>query len=490
VNPETVTLPVPYDHPLPVFDPIKALAFVGDLSMGQPIDHSTRTAWIATQLAAAAGFNAEVQGQVACTALLRWSGCTANAPEFSELFGDDVGGRRIMLANTSTSDAAGLARSLGPAAEIHCEVSGEVARVLGMPAEVERALRCMFESFDGQGKPRGLPAAQIPDAVFIVTIAADLEIFSRTHGLARALASIIERGDARYPASLVDIAARHAAGWIDAVERDAASALTPPPALRDAHAAPELLADVIDLKFPWMTGFSRRVAATAQHCAQRLGLDDEQCERVRRAGLIHGMGRASVPNAVWESTAARSEADRERLRLVSYWTHRAANRIEALRDAAEIASYVDERLDGSGCFRGAKGAAIDTGGRILALAMQWVWLRTARPGVPALSDAQALAALHDEVQLGRFDATVLAALAQEGDAPRLPAKTAANSDILSVREVEVLGRISLGDSNKEAARILGISPSTVRAHLENIFRKLECNTRAAATLKASSLGLF
>jgi HD-GYP domain-containing protein (c-di-GMP phosphodiesterase class II)/DNA-binding CsgD family transcriptional regulator len=479
---------VPTASPVPVFDPIKALAFVGDLSMGQPIDHSVRTAWIAMQLAAAAGFNTEVQGHVACTALLRWSGCTANAPEFAELFGDDVGGRRTMLANTSVADAAALARSVGPMAEIHCEVSGEVAHVLGMPPEVERALRCMFESFDGQGKPRGLPASQIPDAVFIVTIAADLEILSRTHGLARALSVIAERSDARYPATLAGIATSHAADWIDAVERDAASALTAPVALRDVHAAPELIADVIDLKFPWMTGFSRRVADTALQCARRLGLEEAQCENVRRAGLIHGMGRSSVPNAVWESTGPRSEADRERLRLVSYWTHRAASRIEALRDAAELASFVDERLDGSGCFRGARGAAIDTGGRILALAMQWVWLRTARPGVTALNDTQALAALQDEVRLGRFDASVLAALADTGDAPR--AAPVSDNGVLSSREVEVLGRISLGDSNKEAARTLGISPSTVRAHLENIFRKLECNTRAAATLKATTLGLL
>jgi HD-GYP domain-containing protein (c-di-GMP phosphodiesterase class II)/DNA-binding CsgD family transcriptional regulator len=480
--------PVTRHSPVPVFDPVKALAFVGDLSMGQPIDHSVRTAWIATQIAAAAGYSSDVQGQVACTALLRWSGCTANAPDFSDLFGDDVGGRRNMLANTSALDASKFAQSVGPLAEIHCEVSGEVARILGMPAEVERALRCMFESFDGNGKPRGLPASQIPEAVFIVTIAADLEIFARTHGLGLALASIAQRGDARYPAALVDLVTAHAAEWIDAVERDAASSLNPPPSLQDVHADPELIADVIDLKFPWMTGFSRRVAATAHQCARRLGLDEAQGEIIRRAGLIHGIGRSSVPNAVWESTATRSEADREKLRLVSYWTHRSASRIEALREAAEIASYVDERLDGSGCFRGVKGAAIDTGGRILALAMQWVWLRTARPGVAPLSDAQALVALQEEVRLGRFDGDVLAALIDDGPSPTRT--VAIDGGVLSGREVEVLARISLGDSNKEAARVLGISPSTVRAHLENIFRKLACNTRAAATLKATTLGLL
>ncbi|WP_456760636.1 response regulator transcription factor [Bradyrhizobium sp. USDA 4011] len=49
---------------------------------------------------------------------------------------------------------------------------------------------------------------------------------------------------------------------------------------------------------------------------------------------------------------------------------------------------------------------------------------------------------------------------------------------------------SLGASNKEVARDLDLSPSTVRTHVESVFRKLECSTRAAAALKASSMGLL
>lgn len=48
----------------------------------------------------------------------------------------------------------------------------------------------------------------------------------------------------------------------------------------------------------------------------------------------------------------------------------------------------------------------------------------------------------------------------------------------------------MGGSNKEVARQLGISPSTVRTHVESVFRKLQCTTRAAATLKALTLGLI
>ncbi|MFS2053848.1 response regulator transcription factor, partial [Variovorax sp. CT11-76] len=105
--------------------------------------------------------------------------------------------------------------------------------------------------------------------------------------------------------------------------------------------------------------------------------------------------------------------------------------------------------------------------------------------------AEAQAQLRREAEQGRLDAAAVAALTgRESVAAKTPAAEGEANALLSSREVEVLGRISLGESNKEAARTLGISPSTVRAHLENIFRKLGCTTRAAATLKAMTLGLL
>lgn len=54
--------------------------------------------------------------------------------------------------------------------------------------------------------------------------------------------------------------------------------------------------------------------------------------------------------------------------------------------------------------------------------------------------------------------------------------------------MDVLRVISRGASNKEAARELAMSPSTVRTHVESMFGKLDCSTCAAATLKASAMG--
>lgn len=62
--------------------------------------------------------------------------------------------------------------------------------------------------------------------------------------------------------------------------------------------------------------------------------------------------------------------------------------------------------------------------------------------------------------------------------------------LLTGRECRILREISAGANNKQVARLLEISPSTVRTHVESIFRKLECSTRTAATFKAAKLGLI
>lgn len=490
-----------------MLDAVRALAFVGDLSMGQPVDHSVRTAWLATRIALAAreaGLDlgrdaASAPGQAACVALLRWSGCTANAPEFSVLMGDDVVGRDQMLSNGSAAEASALASTLGEAALIHCEVAGEIARLLGLPDGIERAMRSLFESWDGGGKPAGLRGAEVPAVVYHVALAGDLEIFARVHGLAPALRHIAERADAKYPKALVDLVAANAHAWMRALDDGAheAPASEELSELTRLETPLELVADVIDLKLPWMTGLSRRVAESAREAAIALGLDATAQERLHRAGLLHGIGRASVPNALWSDGRRLGEADRERLRLMPYWTGRAARRLSALHEEAELASFVDERMDGSGAFRGAAGPAIPMPARVLAAAAAWVTARTSRPGVPALDTDAAREGMRADVARGRFDAQAADAVcgaicgADRGRPARPLGQEAPSPSItLSARETEVLGRIAVGDSNKEAAKVLGISPATVRTHLESAFRKLGCSTRAAATLKAMTLGLI
>ena len=51
---------------------------------------------------------------------------------------------------------------------------------------------------------------------------------------------------------------------------------------------------------------------------------------------------------------------------------------------------------------------------------------------------------------------------------------------LTDREHEILGWVARGKTNKEIARILGITPNTVRTHLEHVYEKLGVHTRTGA----------
>ncbi|WP_277373502.1 HD domain-containing phosphohydrolase [Pseudomonas sp. AA-38] len=466
-------------------DAMLALAMVGDLSMGQPIDQSRRTARLAQWLVQACGGNQAQVDAARQVALLRWSGCTANADGFMRLFGDDVGGRRDMLAHTL--DAAGQRAMLRttPLAVVHCEVAGEVARTLDLPAEVEVGLRHIFECFDGSGRPLGLRHPDIPEVVYPVVLAGDLEILSRVHGLEAALQWIGAQGDRRYPAALVAELTRQAADWLHALRSPEGSQAT-----SGAAVALTLVGDVIDLKLPWLAGHSRQAASLVRDAGRLWGLPEPRIELLAKAALIHGLGRAAVPNRIWSTPGPLLDGDLESVRLVPYWTHRACSQIGGLSEVGQLAAHAYERLDGSGYFRSLSGDALGVEHRLLSAALAWQALRSERPWRAAFSDGQAARLLQDEAEQGRFDPRACQAVINAAHGEQAPLASKPGNGLLSERETQILQRISSGASNKEVARDLGISPSTVRTHVESVFRKLQCSTRAAATLKALTLGVI
>ena len=88
---------------------------------------------------------------------------------------------------------------------------------------------------------------------------------------------------------------------------------------------------------------------------------------------------------------------------------------------------------------------------------------------------------------------VAAGLTVRGPGPRnrtFGASTEELGLLLTPREVEVLQALSDGLSNKAAARRLGISPHTVKFHIEALFRKLDAGSRAEAVAKGLKRGLF
>jgi DNA-binding CsgD family transcriptional regulator len=67
---------------------------------------------------------------------------------------------------------------------------------------------------------------------------------------------------------------------------------------------------------------------------------------------------------------------------------------------------------------------------------------------------------------------------------------AAESLGLSARELEVLREIAAGHSNKDIARVLEVSPNTVKTHVSHVYEKLGAKRRTDALRKARELGLL
>lgn len=486
LNHETVTLD----------EALRALAFVGDLSMGQPVDHSARVAWLTWRMSVTLGLSEIEQSETSQVALLRWVGCTANASDVAKVIDDDVKGRGAELA-LQPGDIHllvaphRLPRLVGEISAIHCDVSVMIARELALSPGVVTALECIFERWDGSGYPMRLQGNAIPLAVVLTVLAGDLEVFARVHGLSAALALLQTRANSVYPQQLVDIAKQHAESWLTELEQHGARWSTPETVACGQLVDLSLIADVIDLKLPWLVGHSRAVSQLAGAVASRLNLPSKAQAHIRRSGLLQGIGRVTIGNALWNKAGPLSMADWEQVRLSPYWTARALGQLRAMQEEAEIASFACERLDGSGYFRAAHHAATPLVCRIIPVATTWLALLAKRPWREAFSAEAAREHMSRQVSLGRFDKEVVAAL--EGGSiaiASLTPTTVPTDTILSSRERDVLLRISVGDSNKEAARRLGLSPATVRTHMESVFRKLGCNSRAAATLKASRLGLI
>ncbi len=76
-----------------------------------------------------------------------------------------------------------------------------------------------------------------------------------------------------------------------------------------------VLADFADLKSPYFLGHSRGVAELARRAAVSSGNTSRDVKLVWRAGLVHDIGRAGVPNTIWDKPTPLTASEAERIRL-------------------------------------------------------------------------------------------------------------------------------------------------------------------------------
>ena len=253
-------------------------------------------------------------------------------------------------------------------------------------------------------------------------------------------------------------------------------------------AALEAVADFTDVKSPFTIGHSRGVADIAGEAARIVGLGEEAAKLVRRAGLVHDLGRLGVSNAIWDKSGILSHAETERVRLHPYLTARMLAYSPGLAPLAAIAVQHHERLDGSGYPSGLSGGSVSPEGRVLAAADFYHSRTEPRPHRPACSATEAAAKLRAEATAGRMDGEAVAAVLTA--AGHRATRRRASPAGLTGREVEVLRLLARGLSNKEIAERLVISRKTANHHVEHIYAKTGTTNRALASLFAATHGLI
>jgi DNA-binding CsgD family transcriptional regulator len=223
--------------------------------------------------------------------------------------------------------------------------------------------------------------------------------------------------------------------------------------------------------------------------AERCGLPAADVVAVRRAGLLHDIGRVGVSAGIWTKPGPLSDREWEQVRLHSYYTERVLARPGALAKLGALASYHHERLDGSGYHRGAPAAIQSPAARILAVADAYQAMTELRPHRPAWTPDLAAEQLRREATAGRLDgAAVDGVLGAAGLRAGPPRREYAAG--LSEREVEVLRLLARGNSIKQIAETLVLAPKTVDNHIQHIYNKIGVSTRAGATLFAIEQNLL
>jgi HD-GYP domain-containing protein (c-di-GMP phosphodiesterase class II) len=499
---------------------IAALCLGTDLGMGFPFEHGLHSTLIATRLADRLGIDRATALQTYYACMLMYSGCTTDAEVAAEIYGGSrtehlvpvtFGSRWEMLAgvlqalptpgSATPARAIQIARRLPKASRERdphlaaiCEVAQMLAARFGLPAPVQDLFVHLTERWDGKGWLGRAKGEGIPLAIRIVHVARDAAYQRLLGGETFATRVVRERAGRAFDP---DVAACLAdgAGEILALDHEESAwddvlACEPHPQLTlEGEAIDRALAaigDFADLISPFLSGHSSGVAELANAAAVRCRIDDPDIATIRRAALVHDLGRVAVHPRIWQKPGPLSADEWEHVRLHAYHTERVLSRSPFLSALAPVAGAHHERLDGSGYHRGTGRAELTLPARVLAAADAYRAMIERRPYRDPLSAEQAAGELAREAGAGRLDADAVTAVVEAAGrpAPRLERWAG-----LTAREAEVVGMLARGLQTKQVAASLGISVKTADHHIQNAYRKIGVSTRAGATLFAMEHGL-
>jgi HD-GYP domain-containing protein (c-di-GMP phosphodiesterase class II) len=422
---------------------IGALSYALEITEGQPPGHALRSCMIGMRVAEELQLPARTRSDLFYALLLKDAGCSANAERMAVLFGadDQVVKRTSKLIDWSSPfhAFAWSLRTVAPGArlrervaylrgirdegevtrtvmEARCDRGAEIARMLYLSEETAAAIRSLDEHWDGRGMPDGLRREEIPLLARIVCLAQTVEIFHAAGSVDAARAVARRRRGRWFDPALVDAlmaVCGDAAFWATLDDVDV-SAWEPADLLLVADDArldriAEAFARVIDAKSPFTARHSERVAEIAVGIGGRLGFDALAQRDLRRAGLLHDIGKLAISNRILDKPGKLTDDEFGKVKEHPAYSLQILERAPCFAPIAPLAANHHERIDGTGYPRGLAGDALDMPMRALAIADVYEALTADRPYRGALPEEQALDIVSWEVP-GRLDRAAFGAL--------------------------------------------------------------------------------
>jgi HD-GYP domain-containing protein (c-di-GMP phosphodiesterase class II) len=422
---------------------IGALSYALDVTEGEPPGHAVRTCQIGMRLAQELELDAATRSRLFYALLLKDAGCSANSAKMAAIFGADD---HVIKRSSKRVDWSGRipaffwsVRSVAPGTSIRarvdrllaikgegeltralmqarCDRGAEIALMLGLERETAEGIRTLDEHWDGGGQPRSLRGEEIPLLGRILCLAQTAEIFHAHGGVGAAWGIARRRRGRWFDPALVDALGAlrdDAAFWASLPEADASAwepedrRLTVDDERLDRIA--DAFAGVVDAKSPWTYRHSDRTCVIVMSLASDLGGDPVALRDLRRAALLHDVGKLAVSNRILDKPARLTTAEFAKVRQHPVVTERILERLPGCEHLAHLAGAHHERLDGGGYPRGLDAAELTTPMRLLAVADVYEALTSDRPYRPALSSDEALAVMRPDVP-ERLDREAFAAL--------------------------------------------------------------------------------
>ncbi len=169
------------------------------------------------------------------------------------------------------------------------------------------------------------------------------------------------------------------------------------------------IANIVDAHDPYTAGHERHVGIIASDIAREIGWHEEQCKNLNLIGLVHDIGKISIPAEILSKSGRLSPIEYELVKTHAEQGYRILKDIEFPIPIAQIILEHHERMDGSGYPQGLKGNEILPESRILAVADVLEAMSSHRPYRSSLGIEAAISEI--EAQRGTlFDIEVVDAM--------------------------------------------------------------------------------